>query len=319
MKTKLILSLLLFPILGNAQLTDITAQITQNPGNLNAYVHEPINKPTKKVPLVLVLHGCSQDAAEISIGSGWNKLADSLNFFVLYPEQRAANNMVKCFNWFLKDDQEKDKGEIASIHEMVNYAVSNYPIDTSRIFIYGASAGGCMSVNYMACYPNTIKSGAILAGTAYKQVDNPMKSFSEMKQPTMFSDSILRKRLYSQDSLYKGEFPQLIVVHGTDDKVVQYGNGEVLIKQWKTAFNVTSESMKQMSGGPATPTIMRTDYKDAKGRPVIILYKASKWGHYLMIDPGPGINQGGEVSKHAKDGDFFSTYQIAKDWDLIKK
>lgn len=318
MKTTAILSLLLFPLLGNAQLTDITTQIVQNPGNLNAYVHEPIHKPTGKVPLVLVLHGCSQSAAEISSGSGWNKLADSLNFFVLYPEQKAANNMVKCFNWFLKDDQEKDKGEIASIHEMVKYAVDHYPIDPSKIYIYGVSAGAAMSVNYMACYPNTIKSGAILAGTAYKQVDSPMKSFSEMKQPTMFSDSILRKRLYSQDSLYKGEFPQLIVVHGTDDKVVQYGNGEVLIKQWKTAFNVVSESMKQVTGGPATPTIMRTDYKDAKGRPVIILYKASKWGHYLMIDPGPGINQGGEVSKHAKDGDFFSTYQIAKDWELAR-
>jgi poly(hydroxyalkanoate) depolymerase family esterase len=319
LKTTVILSLLLFPFSGKAQLTDITAQITQNPGNLNAYVHEPIHKPTKKVPLVLVLHGCSQDAAEISAGSGWNKLADSLNFVVLYPEQRAANNMVKCFNWFSKDDQEKDKGEIASIHAMVNYAVANYSIDPSKIFIYGVSAGACMSVNYMACYPNTIKSGAILAGTAYKQVDNPMKSFSEMKQPTMFSDSILRKRLYSQDSLYKGEFPQLIVVHGTDDKVVQYGNGEVLIKQWKTAFNITSESMKQVAGGATTPTIMRTDYKDAKGRSVIILYKANKWGHYLMIDPGPAINQGGEVSKHAHDGDFFSTYQIAKDWDLITK
>lgn len=318
MKTTIIFSLLLFPFMGSSQLTDITTNIIENPGNLNAFIHEPVNKPTKKIPLVLVLHGCNQDAIEISSGSGWNKLADSLNFLVLYPEQKGANNMMKCFNWFLKDDQEKDKGEIASIHEMVKYAVSHYAIDTSKIFIYGVSAGAAMSVNYMACYPSTIKSGAILAGTAYKQVDSPMKSFSEMRQPTMFDEANLRQKLYSQDSLYKGEFPQLIVIHGTDDKVVQYGNGEVLIKQWKTAFKVTSESMKQVVAGATTPTIMRTDYKDAKGRSVIILYKANKWGHYLMIDPGPGLKQGGEVSKHAKDGDFFSTYQIAKDWNLAK-
>lgn len=318
MKTTFIFTLLLFPFFGSSQLTDITTNIVVNPGNLNAFIHEPVNKPTKKIPLVLVLHGCNQDAIEISSGSGWNKLADSLNFFVLYPEQKGANNMIKCFNWFSKDDQEKDKGEIASIHEMVKYAVSHYSIDTTKIFIYGVSAGAAMSVNYMACYPNTIKSGAILAGTAYKQVESVGKSFSEMKQPTMFDETNLRRKLYSQDSLYKGEFPQLIVIHGTDDKVVQYGNGEVLIKQWKTAFNVTSESMKQVAAGPTTPTIMRTDYKDSKGRSVIILYKANKWGHYLMIDPGPGIKQGGEVSKHAKDGDFFSTYEIAKDWNLTK-
>lgn len=318
MKTTFIFTLLFFPFFGSAQLTDITTNIVVNPGNLNAFIHEPVNKPTKKIPLVLVLHGCNQDANEISSGSGWNKLADSLNFFVLYPEQKGANNMIKCFNWFSKDDQEKDKGEIASIHEMVKYAASHYSVDTTKIYIYGVSAGAAMSVNYMACYPNSIKSGAILAGTAYKQVESVGKSFSEMKQPTMFDEANLRRKLYSQDSLYKGEFPQLIVIHGTDDKVVQYGNGEVLIKQWKTAFNVTSESMKQVVAGANTPTIMRTDYKDAKGRSVIILYKANKWGHYLMIDPGPGIKQGGEVSKHAKDGDFFSTYQIAKDWNLAK-
>lgn len=319
MKTTSIITLLLIsPLFAASQLTDISTQLIENKGNLSAYIHEPVQKSTKSRPLVLVLHGCNQDVKEISSGSGWNQLADSLGFYVLYPEQKAANNMLKCFNWFSKDDHEKDKGEIASIREMVKYAVSHYSIDTTRIYIYGVSAGAAMSVNYMACYPSSIKSGAILAGTAYKQVESMGKSFSEMKQPTMFSEENLRQKLYSQDSLYKGEFPQLIVIHGTEDKVVQYGNGEVLIKQWKTAFKVTSESMKQVVAGATTPTIMRTDYKDAKNRSVIILYKANKWGHYLMIDPGPGPKQGGEVSKHAKDGDFFSTYQIAKDWNLTK-
>lgn len=319
MKTTVILPfLLIFPLLGFSQLTDITGKLTDNKGNLNAYIHEPFKKPAKDLPLVLVLHGCNQDAKEISTGSGWNELADSLGFYVLYPEQKASNNMLRCFNWFLKDDQEKDKGEISSIHEMVRYAVSHYSIDTSRIFIYGVSAGAAMSVNFMACYPDEIKSGAILAGTAYKQVDSPMQSFSEMRQPTSFSEENLRKKLYSQDSLYKGEFPHLIVVHGTDDKVVNYGNGEVLVKQWKTVFKIVSESEQKVAVGATSPTITRKDYKDAMGRSVIIFYTADQWGHYLMIDPGPGPKQGGEISKHAKDGDFFSTYQIAKDWELTK-
>lgn len=319
MKTTVILPfLLIFPLSVFSQLTDITGKLADNKGDLNAYIHEPFKKPTKNVPLVLVLHGCNQDVKEISTGSGWNELADSLGFYVLYPEQKASNNMFKCFNWFLKDDQEKDKGEIASIHEMVRYAVSHYSIDTSRIFIYGVSAGAAMSVNFMACYPDEIKSGAILAGTAYKQVDSPMQSFSEMRQPTSFSEENLRKKLYSQDSLYKGEFPLLIVVHGTDDKVVNYGNGEVLVKQWKTVFKIVSESEQKVATGANSPTITRKDYKDATDRSVIIFYTADQWGHYLMIDPGPGPKQGGELSKHAKDGDFFSTYQIAKDWELTK-
>ncbi|MNJ92012.1 Esterase PHB depolymerase [compost metagenome] len=318
MKIVLFTLLASLPLAAFSQLTDITVKLTENKGSLNAYIHEPVKKTTGKLPLVLVLHGCNQDVKEISGGSGWNQLADTLGFFVLYPEQRPSNNMVKCFNWFLKDDQEKDKGEIASIHEMVQYAVSNYPVDTSRIYIYGVSAGAAMAVNYMAAYPGSIKSGAVLAGTAYKQVDTPMKSFAEMRKPTVFSDEILRQRLYSQDSLYKGEFPQLIVVHGTDDKVVNYANSEVLVKQWKTAFDVVAENEEKVVVGANSPVITRKDYKDAKGRSVIIFYTADMWGHYLLIDPGPGPKQGGEVSKHSRDGDFFSTYQIAVDWNLAK-
>lgn len=319
MKLKHPIAILFFlPFIGFSQLTDISSQLKENPGNLNAYIHEPFGKTAEKKPLVLVLHGCNQTADEIALGSGWNQLADSLGFFVLYPEQKTNNNLFRCFNWFLKDDQEKDKGEMASIYEMMQYAVSHYAVDPSRIYIYGVSAGAAMSVNFMACYPDKLKSGAILAGTAYKQVDTPMKSFSEMRKPTVFSDQELRQRLYSQDSLYSGEFPQLIVVHGTDDKVVNYGNGEVLVKQWKTAFKIVSESERKVNVNPSSPIITRKDFKDASGRSVIIFYTADNWGHYLMIDPGPEPKQGGEVTKHAKDGDFFSTYEIAKDWNLVK-
>lgn len=317
MKLRLIIAALsVFPVLVFSQLTEITGQLGNNPGNLNAYVHEPAKKPVGKMPLVLVLHGCNQTAQEIALGSGWNELADSLGILLVYPEQKTNNNLFRCFNWFLKDDQEKNKGEMASIYEMMHYAITHYPVDPSRVYIYGVSAGAAMSVNFMACYPDKLKSGAILAGTAYKQVDTPMKSFSEMRQPTFFPDSVLRKRLYSQDSLYSGEFPQLIVVHGTGDKVVNYGNGEVLVKQWKTAFHIVSETEQKVNAGPNSPVILRKDFKDAQNRPVIIFYTAENWGHYLMIDPGPGPKQGGTVTKHALDGDFFSTYEIAKDWNL---
>ncbi|WP_343633080.1 PHB depolymerase family esterase [Fluviicola sp.] len=250
MKATFIIALLIAaPSALFSQLTDISSQLTENKGNLNGYLHEPASKQNGKRPLILVLHGCNQDAKEISEGSGWNELADAFGFYVIYPEQKSANNLFRCFNWFLKDDQEKDKGEMASIHEMVQYAVSHYSIDESRVYIYGVSAGAMMSVSYMACYPAQIKSGAILAGSAYKQVDSPKQSFSEMRKPTVADDEILHRRLYSQDSLYTGEFPQLIVVHGTDDKVVNYANSEVLVKQWKTAFDIVSESEEKVPVG----------------------------------------------------------------------
>lgn len=302
----------------NAQLKDITKKIRANEGDLNAYLHEPPEKEKGEKPLIVVLHGCNQDAAEIAAGSGWNQLADYFGFYVLYPEQRASNNMFKCFNWFFDSDTEKDKGEMASIHEMVNFVQKNYSIDTNNVYVYGVSAGAITAVNYMAAYPSQIKSGAVLAGAAYKQLDSPSKAFSQMKAPKDTTETVLKERLFSQNPNYTGSFPTLIVIHGTNDKVVNFKNSEILVKQWKTAFDILSEKDTVVFKGDKVPSITKKEYLDAHNKSVISFYIAEDWGHYLMIDPGPIPKQGGEVGKHALDGDYFSTYEILKDWKLAK-
>ena len=89
-----------------------------NPGNLAGryYVPEGLTGPA---PLVVVLHGCTQDAAVYDHGSGWSALADKYGFLLLYPEQRRANNPMLCFNWFASTDSRRGMGEAASIEAMI--------------------------------------------------------------------------------------------------------------------------------------------------------------------------------------------------------
>ena len=103
-----------------------------NPGNLNGFIHIPKEKTPKeknsksaKKPLVVVLHGCLQNAETVARQAGWNKLADEYGFYVLYPQQKMINNPNKCFDWFLKNDVTKDKGEVLSIKQMVDFMVDN--------------------------------------------------------------------------------------------------------------------------------------------------------------------------------------------------
>lgn len=301
-----------------SQLTDITKNIALNVGKLNAYIQMPKSTSKDPKPLVVVLHGCNQQAEDIALGSGWNELADFYDFYVLYPEQRSSNNVFKCFNWFLDSDSEKDKGEIATIHEMIQFVQSNYLIDLNHVYIYGVSAGAMMSVNYMVAYPENICSGAILAGGSYKQIEKPLQAFSEMKNPKDISEKVLKERLYSQNPNFQGVFPKLIVVHGTDDKVVHVDNSRLLIKQWKTAFSIQSETTELVASNKKNPSITKTEYHNENGETVITSYIAENWGHYLMIDPGKTPEQGGEITKYSLDGDFFSTYHILKDWNFLK-
>ncbi len=301
-----------------AQMEDFTKHIKTNPGELTAYIHKPKTQEKSKrlKPLIIALHGCNQDANELAISSGWNELADYFGYYILYPEQKRSNNFVGCFNWFLDSDIDKGKGEIGSIYEMVSYACKEYSIDTSKIFIYGVSGGGMMAVNFLAAYPSLIKSGAILAGGSYKVISKPSEAFSSMKNPKDTTQEELKKRLYSQNPNYTGKFPELIVIHGTSDKIVGYKNSELLVKQWKTVFDIASEKDSVLFRSSEIPSISCRTYYDTNSEPVIRFYTVENWGHYIMVSPGKIPEHGGKVTKHSIDGGFFSTYQICRDWGI---
>ena len=95
-----------------------------NPGNLKLMFYDPGNI-TEKAPLVVVLHGCTQMAKSCAEQSGWNKLAKLHQFYVLYPEQIVLNNPENCFNWYRAADQSRDKGEPASIMQMITHLKKN--------------------------------------------------------------------------------------------------------------------------------------------------------------------------------------------------
>src|SRR5512141_1382679 len=103
------------------------ADFGTNPGALDMYEYAPADLPAGR-PLVVVLHGCTQTAAAMET-AGWNALADQLQFAVLYPQQRAANQQLSCFTWYADGDTSRDAGEAASIIEMVDAEIARHGID----------------------------------------------------------------------------------------------------------------------------------------------------------------------------------------------
>jgi poly(hydroxyalkanoate) depolymerase family esterase len=96
-------------------------------------------------PLVVALHGCTQDAADYFGNSGWRKYADLWGFTLVFPQQSSANNLSRCFNWFQGWDASRGQGEALSIKQMVDHALANDGSDSSRVYVTGLSAGGAMT------------------------------------------------------------------------------------------------------------------------------------------------------------------------------
>jgi len=165
---------------GAAEVTDSTAQaldtLTQvtsfgsNPGSLLMYTYVPSGVP-QNAPVVLALHGCTETADDYE-AAGWDSLADTYKFYVVYPQQQSSNNIETCFNWFGNTsgstaDITRGQGEAASIAQMVDYMKSTYSVDPKRVFVTGFSAGAAYAVALLALYPDVFAAGASFSGIPF--------------------------------------------------------------------------------------------------------------------------------------------------------
>lgn len=257
------------------------------------YTYLPKNKlATQKMPLIVVLHGCTQTAKEISAETGWNKLADSLNFMVVYPEQRQINNITKCFNFFIKFKAHKDKGEVASIRNMISYCFENYLIDSSKIFITGVSAGGGMSNAMLNAYPELFNAGALLAAPS---------------------------TVFEKNSINAKNQPRIVIIQGENDKIVTPNNAERLLEQWATKHQIDTLNVEKQPNYLNNELLTLNRYFNNAHQEKIILLTVKETAHKILINPGSSLNEGGEMDMHTKDIDFHSTYWIADFFGLTIK
>ena len=288
-----------------------------NPGNLKLMFYDPGNI-TEKAPLVVVLHGCTQMAKSCAEQSGWNKLAKLHQFYVLYPEQIIINNPENCFNWYRASDQSRDKGEPASIMQMITHLKKNKNIDSTKIYVIGLSAGGAMSSIMMAAFPEVFDKGGVMAGGPYKSAESVMKAGTSMvgmvsKSPEDWGD-LVRK----ENPNYKGKYPELIVFHGGIDPVVSTNNSNQLIKQWTNIHNADYEEDEHYERFRNDEDIECTIYKNNQQEEIVRYYRIRGIGHALPIDTGSCSTQGGKTGLFAINKGFHSTFWAAQFFGLIK-
>ena len=148
-----------------ATLTQVSS-FGSNPSNLQMLSYRP-DGVAAGAPVVLALHGCSQNAEGYYTNSGWKKFADLYKFVVVFPQQPPANDGAKCFNWEWMGDPIRGQGGALSIRQMVSHAVSEYGADPERVYITGLSGGGVLTSVMLASYPDLFDAGSIVAGIPY--------------------------------------------------------------------------------------------------------------------------------------------------------
>jgi poly(hydroxyalkanoate) depolymerase family esterase len=208
------------PVRGAGEFT--WGQFQSDAGSLQYKLFVPGSYDGTPMPLVVMLHGCGQDAHDFALGTGMNELAEEYGCLVLYPEQSRGANWHGCWNWFDKANHERGQGEPAMIAGVTQKIIADYAVDRTRVCIAGLSAGGAMAVILGRTYPDLFTAVGCHSGLAHGSATDSFGAMHAMRHgadvcPLMDDDPAI-------------DVP-IIVFHGDMDDTVHLSNGMGVVRQ----------------------------------------------------------------------------------------
>ena len=249
----------------------VSRSFTNHAGTRIYKVYVPANYSSalEPVPMVVMLHGCTQSPDDFAAGTRMNALAEQHGFLVVYPAQAANANGSKCWNWFRPDDQMRDRGEPSLIAGITREVAANYRVDARRIFVAGLSAGAAMAVILGATYPELYAAVGAHSGLPHGAAHDMPSAFGAMK------GGQVKYRPLS------GRAVPTIVFHGDRDNTVDAKNGVAIIEQATVDRADRSPLRTSVHHGKAAGgrTYRRTVHADAASQPIVEDWVVHGAGH----------------------------------------
>ncbi|MDB5101098.1 MAG: esterase [Cyanobacteria bacterium RYN_339] len=233
-------------------------------------------------PLVVMLHGCTQDPDDFAAGTHMNAVADRERFLVAYPLQPKEAHQMKCWRWFDPADQVRGSGEPASIVAVTQDVSKRYAVDANAVFVAGLSAGGAMTAILGATYPDVFAAIGVGSGLEFQAAKDESAARVAMNvggpnpAPDAFKAMGAAARVLP-----------VIVFHGGADRIVAPINGKQIATQFAKADDQAGHGIglddtpdQSLPGqAPGGEKFTRAIYQDGAGHPVIETYTVDAMGH----------------------------------------
>src|SRR5467141_578687 len=240
-----------------------------NPAGSRSYkLFIPSRYQGQPLPLVVMLHGCTQSPDDFAAGTRMNFIAEEQTCFVVYPAQRSEANQAKCWNWFRTADQQRGRGEPSLIAGITRQIMRDYSVDPKRVYVGGLSAGAAAAAIMGATYNDLYAAIGVHSGLACGAAIDLPSAFVAMRQGGGSDDRVI---------LGDGPPVPTIVFHGDRDITVHPNNGDQILEQ---AIKTTN-TPKQVHRGrvPGGHAYTRTIHTDASGRGIFEHWNIHGAGH----------------------------------------
>lgn len=209
------------------------------------------------IPVVVMLHGCKQNADDFARGTAMNIIAEREKFIVVYPEQIRQENSMGCWNWFEPKHQMRVQGEPAMIATLVTKVLEEHRGDPSRVYIAGLSAGGAMAALVGQLYPEIFAAVGVHSGLAPTSAHNVASAFTVMRKGP------------GRASRRPIGLP-VIVFQGSGDKTVAPSNAQAIVNAELEAHTKRGEALLRLSNeeskSSAHRIVTRELWMDSSGK-----------------------------------------------------
>jgi poly(hydroxyalkanoate) depolymerase family esterase len=223
------------------------------------------------IPLIVMLHGCTQSPDDFAAGTRMNTLAEERTCFVVYPAQAASANASKCWNWFSPGDQMRGQGEPSLIAGITRQVMRDFAVDPQRVYVAGLSAGAAAAAIMGATYPDLYAAIGVHSGLACGAARDLPSAFAAMR------GEMTAQRDSSSGRKEGRSIAPTIVFHGDRDTTVHPRNGDQVIEQSGTAMALqTTVQRGRVPGGHA---YSRFIHSDASGRAILEQWVVHGAGH----------------------------------------
>ncbi|WP_333572931.1 extracellular catalytic domain type 1 short-chain-length polyhydroxyalkanoate depolymerase [Sphingomonas sp.] len=238
-------------------------------GRLTYKLYVP-GSATSGAPLILMLHGCTQDPDDFAAGTGMNDLADEFGFLVAYPAQTKAANASRCWNWFRPGDQKRDGGEPALIAGATREIMARYGIDPKRVYVAGMSAGGAAATIMGEAYPDLFSAVGVHSGLACGAASDLPSAMMAMRGSGV------------RAAKHRGAptFVPTITFHGDRDQTVDRVNSDHIVERVMASGGpILTEETIRGDDGRGRRAYTRRILRDAGGTPRLEQWTIRGAGH----------------------------------------